>query len=205
MTSCVDPFVSLIAACRELGLTSADDATVRRPHHGVDEFRFSNFVDDARRLTALAGDIAHAIGMSSVLDDQSPADWSGRSGRAAGGVLRSVGAGLADLSRNLNDGAAATAQAAIVLDGILGRHRGVLDLVSTPRLSGFDLDALPAALNSGTLSPHALRGEIQARLEYAETAGVTASDSIREVLTEVATAWAAQVGSDGELALADMQ
>lgn len=206
-SSCADRFVTLIAACRELGLTGTDDATVRRPHRGVDDFRFEAFAADASHLTSLARSVVQAVDLvpgGADSGDRS-VDWSGRSGRAAGGVLQTVGTDLAGLSASLTDGAVATAHAAIILEAILGRHRGVLDMVSAPRLSGFDLDALPAALNSGALSPHALRGEVQARLEYAESAGVVASDAIAEVLAEVANAWSAHVGSDGELVLADMQ
>ncbi|NLG45935.1 MAG: hypothetical protein GX543_05660 [Gordonia sp.] len=207
--SSAEGFVALIAVCRELGLTSIDDETVRRPHRRVDEFRHAHFSSDALRLTRLAESLAQAADVDGV-GETSVAEWSGRAGRAAGGALRVVGDELAGLRARLDAGAEATAQADAILREVLGRHRGVLATVSRPRLAGYDLEALPAALNSGALSPHSLRGEVQARLDYAESAGVLAGDAIAGVAAEVATAWSvgagsADAGSAGELILADLQ
>ncbi|ALG84161.1 hypothetical protein [Gordonia phthalatica] len=207
MTSCADGFVALITACRELGLTGVDDTTVRGPHRRVDEFRHADFAADARRLTALVRRLAgvSVVGAVSSEPGESVADWTGRSGRSAGGALRVVGAELADLFTRLDDGAAATARADAVLGGVLRRHRAVLATVSKPMLGGFDLEALPAALNSGALHPNSLRGEVQARLDYAEAAGQLAGEAIVGAVEQVATAWAAYAGSDGDLALADLR
>ncbi|MBM7366782.1 hypothetical protein [Gordonia hydrophobica] len=204
VTSCADGFVALITVCRELSLTGVDDQTVRQPHARIDEFRHTEFSQDAQRL---AGLVRNLVGVA-VVDRPaaSPvADWTGRSGRSAGGALRVVGAELADLFVRLDDGAAATAQADLVIGEVLHRHRAVLDTVSRPQLSGFDLEALPAALNSGAVSPHALRGEVQARLDYAQSAGELAGRAIVDAVAQVAAAWSAQVVSEGELALADLR
>lgn len=207
--SSAEGFVALIAVCRELGLTSIDDETVRQPHRRVDEFRYEEFSDDARRLSRLAQLLAQAADVDGA-GETSVAEWSGRAGRAAHGALRLVGDELTSLRTRLDAGAKVTAQADDVLREVLGRHRGVLATVSRPRLAGYDLEALPAALNSGAMSPHSLRGEVQARLDYAESAGILAGDAIAGVAAEVATAWAvgagsADAGSTGELILADLQ
>lgn len=207
MTSCAAGFVALITACRELGLTGVDDAAVRNPHRRVDEFRHADFTADARRLTALVRRLTGVAMMTSgsVTPEKSVADWTGRSGRSAGGALRVVGADLADLVTRLDRGATATARADAVLTGVLRRHRAVLNTVSRPVLSGYELEILPAALNSGALHPNSLRGEVQARLDYAEAAGRLAGETIVGAVAQVSASWAAHVGSDGELALADLR
>ena len=209
VTSCADGFVGLIGVCRELGLTAVDDETVRAPHRQVDQFRHSAFSADAHRLASLVQRLADVAVVDPSLrpadESSSVADWTGRSGRSADGALRVVGAELADLFGRLDAGAEATVRAEAVLAGVLRRHRGVLDTVSRRRLAGFDLEALPAALNSGALSPHSLRGEVQSRLDYAESAGVLAGEAIVEAVAQVEAAWSVHVGSDGELALADLR
>ncbi|MGB3698165.1 MAG: hypothetical protein WBA05_12100 [Gordonia sp. (in: high G+C Gram-positive bacteria)] len=209
--SCADRFVALIAACRELGLTGVDDAAVREPHRAVDQFRHPTFADDARRLTDLADELWVAAGADLVSTaatenaSVTEAQWSGRSSRSARSVLHVVGTEVTAAARGLRDGAAATAHAASVLETVLARHRRALETVSAPQLAGFDLDALPAALHSGAVHPPALRGEVQARLDYAAAAGTLAGEAITAALTEVADAWAGENASAGELVLADLR
>ncbi|WP_238526284.1 hypothetical protein [Gordonia neofelifaecis] len=190
----------MIAACRDLGLTGVVDDEVRRPHAPVDEFRLAALAADATRLRGLAERLA----MSGTR--AAPAsDWSGRSGRAALGALTVVTGDVAQLRRRLSTGAAATSHAAEILEAVLGRHAAVLRTVSRPRLGGVDLDAVPAALNSGALDAGDLRAELHARLDFAETAGAVAADAIAVALAEVASAWSADAETDGDLALADLR
>lgn len=78
--SSAEGFVALIAVCRELGLTSIDDETVRQPHRRVDEFRYEEFSDDARRLSRLAQLLAQAADVDGAGRRRSQ---SGRAGPVA--------------------------------------------------------------------------------------------------------------------------
>ncbi|WP_245569778.1 hypothetical protein [Gordonia shandongensis] len=198
--SCADPFVALVAACRDLGLTTTTDTAVRAPHAGVDAFDLALFTTDADRLSRAAGDLTSCEDAAVSCDD-----WSGRSGRSARDVLDGVDRRADDLIAAVASGAAVTVAAARVLVDVLDRHRGVVETVSRPRVGGVDLDALPAALAAGAVDVHVVRADVQARLEYAAAAGRTASDAIADALGGVADAWRRSGESDGELVLAGLQ
>ncbi|GAA2378285.1 hypothetical protein GCM10009855_17430 [Gordonia cholesterolivorans] len=202
--SCADGFATVIAVCRELGLTAVDEAAVRRPHSAVDEFRMPAFVADAQRLSDLADRLARAAGAAGATAT-TVGEWSGRSGHAAGSAVRVVAGDVADLRSRLTQGAAVTTHAAQVLEEVLARHAAVLETVSRPRLGGVDLDAVPAALNAGAVTEGELRAEVHARLDYADSAGSLAADAIAAALAEVASAWTTDTGSAGELVLADLR
>lgn len=206
--SCAEAFVSVVGACREMGLTDVADDAVRQPHARVDQFDREAFAADAHRLTSAADQLGVAVAGRSENSASSvdlSADWSGRSGGSAATVLTTTARQVVALQHRLTVGTAETSAAVRVVDEVLDRHRRILETVSRPRLGGFDLDALPAALNSGAVAPHTVRGEIQARLDYASAAGTTAGDAIAAALRDVARAWAGGHVSSGELVTAGMR
>ncbi|WOC11316.1 hypothetical protein [Gordonia sp. MP11Mi] len=197
----IDDLIAILHVGADLGLIAYDETVVRAPHRDAEAFDVDALTADAARLRATA----HRLDDTAVSTEVSFGDlWSGSGGDAAGIALASATTNVDAVVAEIDATSAALDAATSTVTDVIGRYRHAMATVCEPTICGIDVDALRASVAAGSVTRDDVRGELIARIEYADTVGRTVTQALADIVRTAATGLGAtgSAASSGELVLA---
>ncbi|MCF8611650.1 hypothetical protein L5G28_16005 [Gordonia sp. HY285] len=200
----IDDLIMILDVGADLGLIAYDETVVRAPHRDAEAFDVDALAADAARLRATA----RLLDDATVSTDVSFGDlWSGSGGGAAGIALASATTNVDAVVAEIAETAATLDAATSTVTDVMGRYRHAMATVCEPTICGIDIGALRISVAAGSVARDDVRGELIARIEYADTVGRTVTEALADTVRAVsADTGAADDGpghpSAGELVLA---
>lgn len=180
-------FVELLRLAPTVGVTPADETTVRRRFTEVARFDAASLAADAALLSGLTSALSGSVGQLAEQRVIVDAGWSSRSTATALSAMASHQSECdADL-RVLRSWAAATQTAADGIGTLLRTWFLAIARVGEPLVVGVTLPDLATALADGSVQRSLVAADISSRTKLFDDATAAASRGIAEVLDVLTT------------------